>query len=166
MDAVGLQALGIVSGHHSVVVNEDLAGLRVHNVLHGIATLQAFTEGLDDLTVLHDLRNQDAVVSAAVMLADNDLLGYVHQTAGQITGVSGPQCRIGQTLSGASAGDEVFQYGESFTEVGLNGDLDGAAGGIGHQATHASQLADLRGGTTGAGVCHHPDRVVAVQSGH
>ncbi len=119
-------------------------------------------EGLDDLAVLLDLADLNAVVGAAVVLADDDLLGHVHQTAGQVTRVGGTQSGIGHALSSASGGDEVLQYGQAFTEVGLDGDLDGTAGGIGHQATHTGQLTDLSHTTTGAGVGHHEDGVVAV----
>ena len=166
MDTVGLQQLGVVGGHHGVPADEDLAGLGIADVLHGVAALQALAEGLDDLAVLHDLAGQDAVVGTAVVLPDDDLLGHVHQTAGQVTGVGGTQSGIGHTLTGASGGDEVLQDGQALTEVGLDGDLDGTAGGIGHQATHSGQLTDLGGGTTGAGVGHHPDRIVAVQHVH
>ena len=51
---------------------------------------------------------------------------------------------------------------QALTEVGLDGDLDGAAGGVGHQAAHTGQLTDLSHGAAGAGVGHHEDGVVAV----
>ena len=97
----------------------------------------------------------------AVLLPDDDVLRDVHHAAGQVTGVSGTQSGIGQALPGASGGDEVLQHGQALTEVCLDGDLDGLAGGVGHQAAHAGQLADLLHGTTGAGVGHHVDGVVA-----
>ena len=102
-------------------------------------------------------------VRAAVLLADDDLLGNIHHSTGQVTGVSGTQSGIGHALTGASGGDEVLQNGQALTEVCLNGDLDGTAGGIGHQATHTGQLTDLSHRTTGAGVCHHVDGVEFVQ---
>ena len=47
--------------------------------------MDALGEGLDDLAVLLDLADLDAVVGTAVVLPDDDLLGHVHQTAGQVT---------------------------------------------------------------------------------
>ena len=60
------------------------------------------------------------------VLANDDLLRDVDQTAGQVTGVGRTQRRIGQALSGASGGNEVFQDGQAFTEVCLDRDLNGA----------------------------------------
>ena len=50
---------------------------------------------------------------------------------------------IGQTLSCTMSGDEVLQYVQTFSEVGLDGQLDGTAGCISHQTTHAGKLFDL-----------------------
>ncbi len=57
-------------------------------------------------------------------------------------------------------GDEVLQHAHALLEVGQDGVLDGKRFGtcllgLGHQATHAGQLADLAGTTTGTGVKHH-----------
>ena len=76
----------------------------------------------------------------------------VDQTAGQITGVGGTKRRIGQALTGAAGGDEVLQNAQAFTEVRLDGDLDGLTGGVRHQAAHTGELTDLVHGATGAGV--------------
>ena len=40
-------------------------------------------------------------------------------------------------------GDEVFQHGQAFAEVGSDGCLDDFAGRLGHQAAHSGELADL-----------------------
>ena len=165
VDAPVLQDLGVIHGKHVVLVEEDLAGGGIHHVADGIAALETLGKGLDDLAVLADLADGDALGGAAVVLADDDLLGDIDQTAGQITRVGGTQRGIGQALPGASGGDEVFQNGQTLTEVCLDGDLDGPAGGVSHQAAHAGQLTDLSHRTTGAGVGHHKDGVVAVQTG-
>ena len=132
--------------------------------MHGVAAFQALGKGLNDLPVLADLPDRDALGGAAVVLPDDDLLGHVHQTAGQVARVRRPQGGIRQALPGASGGDKVLQHRQAFPEVGLDGDLNGPAGGIRHQAAHAGQLTDLRHGATGAGVRHHKDGVVPVQS--
>src|SRR5690606_616003 len=58
-------------------------------------------------------RHGDRPVRAAVLLADDDVLRDVHQTAGQVTGVGGTQRRVRQTLTGTVRGDEVLQYGQT-----------------------------------------------------
>ena len=62
-------------------------------------------------------------------------------------------------------GNKVLQYVQSFTEVGLDGKLDGVSCGIRHQSAHTCQLLNLLIRTTGAGVSHHVDIVVLIQAG-
>ena len=58
--------------------------------------------------------------------------------------------------------DKVLQNVQTFTEVGRDRRLDDRAIRLGHQATHAGQLANLRRRTTGARVSHHEDRVEGI----
>ena len=102
----------------------------------------------------------DALGRAAVLLADDDVLGGVDQTTGQVTGVGGVRRGIDQALTCAVGGDEVLQRRQALAEVGLNGKVDRLTGHVGHQATHASELTKLQLGATGAGVGHHVDGVV------
>ena len=157
-----LQGGGVVLAEHGVLGEEYLAGLRVVDILGGVASVDPFGEGFNDLAMLLNLADQNAVMSSAVFLPDDDLLGYVHQTAGQIARVGGTQSGVGHALPGASGGDEILQHGQALTEVGLDGNLDGTAGGIGHQAAHAGQLADLSHGAAGSGVGHHENGIVLV----
>ena len=75
---------------------------------------------LDFLTA----RDGHATERAAVLLGDDDVVGDVDQTTGQITSVSGLQSGIGQTLTGTVRGDEVLQHGQTFLEVRQNRVLD------------------------------------------
>ena len=100
---------------------------------------------------LHD----QTLVGAAIHLGDHQILGHVNQTTGQVTGVGGLQCGIGQTLTGTVGGDEVLEYVQALTEVGDDRRLDDRAVRLGHQTTHTRQLTNLRSGTPGAGVGHH-----------
>ena len=160
---VGLQDLGVVLVHHLGAGQQHLAGIGVHHIAHQETAPEPVGELLDHLAVLADLGDLDAVGHVAVLLPDDDILGDVHHAAGQVTGVCGTQSRVGQALPGASGGDEVLQGGQALAVVRLDGDLDGAAGGVGDQATHTSQLADLLHRTAGAGVRHHENGVIAVQ---
>ena len=164
VDAVGTEHLGVGGHEHVVGVEEDLAGGGVGDGHGGVAAVDADRQGLDLLALLKDGGGPDALGGAAVVLADDDILGDVDQAAGQVAGVRGTQGGIGQALAGASAGDEVLQDGQALAEVRLDGDLDGLARGVRHQAAHAGQLADLVHGASGAGVCHHVDGVVLVEA--
>ena len=119
---------------------------------------------LDFLTT----RDGHAAQCAAVLLGDNDIVGHVDQTTGQITSVGGLQSGIGQTLTGTVRGDEVFQHGQTFLEVGKNrvfNDFGAARTSLhrlGHQASHAAQLRHLSLGTTSTRVKHHIHRVEAL----
>jgi hypothetical protein len=44
---------------------------------------------LDHFAAFHQRGDEDAVDGAAVVLGDDRILGHVHQTAGQVTGVGG-----------------------------------------------------------------------------
>src|SRR5690554_1253013 len=61
------------------------------------------------------------------------------------------------------AGDEVLKYGQTFTEVRLDGNFEGSTRWVGYQAPHTSQLADLRLVTTGTGNGHHIHRIEFVK---
>ncbi len=60
---------------------------------------------------------------------------------------------------------EIFQYVQTFTEVGLDRQLDSTSRRIRHQSPHTCKLLDLLIGTAGAGVCHHEDVVILIKPG-
>ncbi len=148
-------------------MNNDLTVCRIHDILCRRAAGDTFLQALHHVVVaavdegadLH-VRDLTAVSDRAVFFLNNDFLGYVDKSSGQITRVGGTQSGIGQTLAGAMRAHEIFQNVQTFTEVGLDGQLDGTAGGIGHHAAHAGKLFDLLIGTTGAGIRHDTDVIV------
>ena len=164
LNAVLLEHLGIIGHEHMVGVEEHLTGLGRHNRLSRVAAVDALAEALDFLSLVKHGARHDAVGRAAVGLADDNILRNVDQTTGQVTGVGGTQCGIGQALTSASRRDEVLEDGQTFAVVRLDRDLDGLTGGIRDQAAHAGELTDLRHGTTGAGVRHHIDRVELIEA--
>ena len=87
----------------------------------------------------------------------------VHQTAGQITRVSGTQRRVGQTLAGAVGGNEVLQNGQALAKVRLNRTVDDLALRVGHQAAHTGELANLLDVASSTGEGHHVDGVELVE---
>ncbi len=85
-------------------------------------------------------------------------------STGQVTRVGSTQSRIGHTFSSSVRGDEVLQYVQTLTEVGLDRKLDRMTGRICHQSTHTSKLFDLLIRTTRSGVSHHEDVVVMIKT--
>src|SRR5207248_7018109 len=142
LDTAGLDGIGQLFGDLVVDINDDAAFV-VLDLLQRDAADDAVAQRLNDLARLHDGADVDAIECAAISLADDDVLGHVHQAAGEVAGVGGLKRRIRQPLSGAVRGDEVLQYRQSFAEVGGDGRLDDLARRLGHQAAHAAQLADL-----------------------
>ena len=94
-------------------------------------------------SVGHDALDPDAADRAAVVLADDQLLGHVDQAAGQVAGVGGTEGGVGQALAGAVGRDEVLQHRQALAERGLDRPGDHLTAGVGHQALHAGDLADL-----------------------
>ena len=163
VDASRFQHGRILGHEHMVSAEEHLARGRIGDGSRREAAANGSAEVLHQLASVINGSCPDAVFGAAVHLADDHILADVDHTAGQITGVSGTESRIGHALSGTTGGNEVFQNGKAFTEVGLDGDFDGLTGGVGHEASHTGQLTDLVHGTTSTGVCHHVDGVVLVK---
>src|SRR5690606_14307518 len=167
LDAGPLDLVGDLLVDHLVLFEDDLASLRVHDALGRDAPDDAVTQRLDDLFRfagrLLDGRHPDAFGCAAVFLPHDDVLGDVHEAAGQVTRVRRPDGRVRQALAGAVRGDEVLQHREALAEVGLDRNLDGPARRVGHQAAHAGHLGELRDVAASARLGHHPHRIELVQ---
>ena len=96
---------------------------------------------------------------AAVVLTDDHILSHVHQTTGEVAGVSRPQGGVHQTLASSVGGDHVLGDRQTLTEIGADRKVDDLALRVRHQAPHAHQLTHLGHVSPGAGVGHHPHRV-------
>src|SRR5205823_182404 len=142
LNARGLNGVGQLFSDFLVYVDDDCAFV-ILDLLKRYATDDAVTQRLDDLTGFDHGADVDAVDGAAVVLGDDDVLGHVNQTTGEVTGVSSLERGIRQSLTSAVSRDEVLQHGESFTEVGGDRRLDDLARGLGHQSAHTGELADL-----------------------
>ena len=147
----------VISSPEPTIVSLGLSGFLtfVARAAADDALLQA-----DDLVVaLVDRLLPDAVAGAAVLLGDDDVHGHVAQLARQVAGVRRLEGGVGEALAGAVGGDEVLEDREALAERGEDGALDDLAGGLGHEAARAAQLADLLLVAAGAGVHHDVDRV-------
>ena len=158
LDAGSLNRSGEVFGDFLVDVDDDVAVV-VFDLLERNAAHDAVAQRLDDLAGFDDTLHVDAVDGAAVVLADDDVLRHVDQTASQVAGVGRLERRVGQSLAGAVGRDEVLQHRQPFTEVGRDRRLDDFAGRLGHQSTHAGELANLLFRSASAGVGHDVNRI-------
>ena len=101
-----------------------------------------------------------ALAGATVLFADDDVLGHVHQTTGEVAGVSGTQCGIGQALTGTVGVVEVLQHGQTFAEGGLNRTGDVITVRVHNHALHTGQRPDLTHVTGSTRLHNHRNRVV------
>src|SRR6266540_3742151 len=155
-DGLGLEFVDLIVGL-------DQGGLGRARILDVIARTAADepVAQLDDLVLaLVDGTDPNAVGGAAILLADNHVLGNVHQFARHVAGVGGLEGGVGQAFAGTVGGDEVLEHREALAKVGENGLLDDFTAGFGHEAAQAGELADLLFVAAGAGVDHQADGVV------
>src|SRR5206468_1015412 len=87
---------------------------------------------------------------SAIFLSDRHVLRDVDEAAGEITGVRGLECGVGQTLTRTVRRDEVLEHRQTFTEVRLDRAFDDLADTTGelllrlrHQSAHTGELTDL-----------------------
>ncbi len=143
VNACSLDGIYPVFGDFFIHANDQLAAVRIKHVIAGHAAQNALADADDHLTAVQQRLGNRVAHGAAVLLNNGRILGHIHQTTGQITGVGGLQGCVGQALACAVRGDEILQHRQPFAEVGLDWGFDNRAGGLGHQAAHSGQLADL-----------------------
>ena len=141
-----------VDDHVAVVVLDLLERNAAHN---------AVAQRLDDFAGFNDTGDVNAIYGAAVVFADDHVLGHVDQTARQVARVGGLERRISQSFTRAVRRDEVLQHRQSFAEVGGDRRLDNFARRLCHQSAHSGELADLLFRSSSAGVGHDVNRVDA-----
>lgn len=141
--------LGIVLVDELVLAYDKVACLGIVKIVHKVTAKKSFLERLDHLVTVLDGVDLNTLISAAVLLVNDNVLRNVNQTTCEVTGVSGTKSRICQTLTGASGGDEVFQNVKTFTIVSSDRHLDGRTRCIGDQTSHTCQLTDLVDRSTG-----------------
>ncbi len=147
----------------------DHIAVIIFDILTGESSRDSVFQSLDGLLAVHERLDHHAgnfiPALAAVCLADDQFLRNVNHTSGQIAGVSGSKRGIGQTFTCAVRRHEILQHVQTFTEIGLDRQLDGTSCGICHQTTHTCKLFDLLVGTTGPGIRHHINIVIFVKPG-
>src|SRR5215207_58062 len=136
-----------------------LAGCqRLEHVLGEAAPEHALVDAVGQLKL-----QLDRVLGAAVLLADDHVLGDVDETPRQVARVGRAERGVGEALAGAVGRDEVLEYRQALHEVGLDRALDDLALRVRHQAAHPGELADLLERSARSRVGHHVDRVELVE---
>ena len=97
--------------------NDELARGGVDNVVNGNAAENALAEGGNDFVAVFEGGADETAQRAAVFLGDDDIVGNVYETAGEVTGVGRLQGGIGKTLTGTVRRDKVLEHGHAFLEV-------------------------------------------------
>ena len=175
--AVALLAYAMLSmaGHNRA--NDDLfdaSSLKSLEVFHGgqvfalfeiarVSNEAATDQVLVQLALFVVQRIRNALVRAAIDLANDNVLCNVDKTTGQITRVCRTQRGVGHALTRAVRGDEVLQNGKALAEVGLNRTVDSTTLRVTHQTTHTRKLTNLLDVTSSAGERHHIDGVELVE---
>ena len=159
LDAGGVDLGGGLLVDDLVGGDDDVAGLRVADLVERGAAEDALAERHLDLVALDDRLDLDAVHRVAVLLRDDDVLRDVHELAGEVAGVGRLERGVGEALAGAVGRDEVLEHREALAERRGDRALDDVAGRVGHEAAHAGELADLQLGAAGLRVGEHVDRV-------
>ena len=154
-----LDGVHVLFGEEHVLLDDDLAGDRVVDVLSRGTAEDALADGRNDLAGIDDRLHGEATLSAAIERDNDRVLRHVDETAGQVARVRGLQRRVRETLAGAVGGVEVLENGEAFLEVGRDRGLDDRAVRTRHQAAHAGELLHLLRRTASTRVAHHVDRV-------
>ena len=135
------------------------------NIVYRHTSQDSFIQRSDYFFVIFDSSDSNPSQRTTILFCDCNIVGNIHQTTGQVTGICRFQSRIGQTFTGTVSWDKVLQHGQSLFEIRQNRILDNLTTGstrflrFRHQSTHTAQLTDLFTGTTGPGVKHHINRV-------
>ena len=151
-----------------VCLHYQLSRIGINDIFGNITACNSLLQILDyfiSVCECLNLHKWNILALTAVYLTDDQILRYVYQTSGQVTGVSRTKSRIRQTLTCTMSGNEVLQYVKTFTEVRLDRKFDGVTSCIGHQSSHTCQLLDLLIRSSRTGVSHHENVVVLIQSG-
>ena len=148
-----------VFGEHFARLGHHFAGFGVQHIFGRAAAQNPLAQAFQHLAALHNGAHVLAVVGAAIVFLDNQILRHIDQTTGQVARVGGFQRRIGQTFTRTVGRNEVLQYVQTLAEVGGNRRLDNGAVRLGHQPPHTGELANLRRRAARARVGHHVDGV-------
>ena len=123
---------------------QHILRFRVQQVVRQHAAEDALLQRLHHLAAFDERLHGEAVLRAAIVLGDHQVLRDVDQAPREIAGIGRLQRGVGEALPRAVRRDEVLQHVQAFAEVRRDRRLDDRAVGLRHQAAHAGELSDLR----------------------
>src|SRR5262249_8865820 len=132
LDSGSLNHSGELFGDLLIDVNHGVAVV-VFQFFERHAANDAIAKRFNDFPSFNDPGDVNSVDRSAVVLADDDVLSHVDQAASEVARIGGLERRVGQALAGSVSRDEVFQHGQTFTEVRRDGRLDDFTGRFRHQ---------------------------------
>ncbi len=130
--------------------------------IKGVPADDTLPERFDNFLAFLYRRVIAAVDGSAIILVDDDILGYVDEPSREVTRIGGLESRIGKTFSCTVRRDEEFDDRKPFPEIRTDRQFDDVAGRFGHETPHAGKLSDLVAATPRAGVRHHVNVVESV----
>ena len=139
----------IVAHGRDHLVAQHRAGLECglvaqHDILNEDTTIgTGLHVGASSSGVRNDILDPDTPCRPAVELPDDELLSHIDESTGQVTGVSGPQCSVSKTPTGAVRRDEVLEDAQALAEARLDRPRNHLTARVGHEALHAGDLTDL-----------------------
>ena len=150
--------------------SDDEVTVIIMDIMHGNTTEDTEGQGRDGMTVsILDSARRQTTEGTTVLLIDDDIMRYIDETTGEVTGIGGLQSGIRQTLTGTVGRDEVLEHGHTLFEVREDRVLDfrtcigsTCLQRLGHNTTDTGELLDLLLVTTGTGVHHHVNGVESV----
>src|SRR5450830_132304 len=151
LEAEGLQAFCLLPRDLLAGLNDGLSGQRIDDLFVGDLARQLFRKGR-----YHQIANLDltGLRVCAVFFADHQFVRDIDKTTRQVARVRCLQCRVSLSLAGTVCRQEVLEDRQTFTEVGLDGELDDLSRRVRHQASDPRHLHNLLLASTGTGVGH------------
>ena len=155
INAGGIDLVADVLINQRASGSDQLIRFRIVDVLRSHSAEDTVAQSLHHIAGFDESAHLHAILRAAVLLRNDEVLRHIHQSAGEVAGVSRLQSRIGQTLTGTVGRHEVLQNVQAFTEVSRNRRFNNGAVRLRHQASHTGQLTDLGRRASGTGVSSH-----------
>ena len=155
--------LGSFPVDQDIAVYQYLTGAGIEDGLRRHPAVNALGDRLHDAPTSEVQGvNFYPLTGPAVVFPDHHVHAGVHQPAGEIASIGGPEGGVGRALTPTMGGDEVLDDGKALTEVGDHRPLDNPPPRVGHGAAHPGKLLHLAGGATRAGSHDPPHRVKRV----
>jgi len=108
------------------------------------------SQGFNNVPPFNQRVHDKTFGSTAIVFSNDEILGDVYETAGQIPRICGLQRCVGKALARAVGRNKVLQNIEPFTEIRRNRCFNNGTVRLCHKSAHARQLPDLRRGTARA----------------